>query len=353
MDALNTFPLIDVSGSARDMGYQHGAQAKLLIDRYLVLIELATGLSRDVLCRNVMAFLPRVEALSSLFVEEVRGLAEGADISFEEALLCQARSYGAVGAAPGEEHCTSFAVKGAGTVDGEPLAGQNQDNRAELADVSIVLRVKPADGRPRVVMHSYAGQLGYHGMNEHGVSNFTNSLPDLELAPGQLHYPLKRVMMERRSTAECVALLRKERICGAANIFLCDGRGHFASAEVRPEKVVLFRGDDPDRLVHSNHYLTDEFASYNDESVTGDGAPSDSYRRLDRMHVLMQEYWGSIDVDTMKSVLGDHEGHPAAICRHGARGSHSIAGYIAEPARNLLHVRRGHGCTGSWQAYEV
>jgi hypothetical protein len=32
---------------------------------------------------------------------------------------------------------------------------------------------------------------------------------------------------------------------------------------------------------------------------------------------------------------------------------HSIAGYIAEPARGLLHIRCGHGCLGAWQSYQV
>lgn len=32
---------------------------------------------------------------------------------------------------------------------------------------------------------------------------------------------------------------------------------------------------------------------------------------------------------------------------------HTISGYIAEPAKGLLHIRRGHGCLGTWQAYSV
>ena len=87
----HTFPVVEVSGSAYEMGYQHGTQAADLVRRYLLLIERLTKLSRDRLCRNAMAFLPRMEALSPAFVAEVRGLADGAGISFEEAVLCQAR----------------------------------------------------------------------------------------------------------------------------------------------------------------------------------------------------------------------------------------------------------------------
>ena len=55
----------------------------------------------------------------------------------------------------------------------------------------------------------------------------------------------------------------------------------------------------------------------------------------------------------MKDILADHEGDPAAICRHGAEGMNSVSGYIADANQRVLHVRRGHGCTGTWSAYDV
>ena len=67
----------------------------------------------------------------------------------------------------------------------------------------------------------------------------------------------------------------------------------------------------------------------------------------------MQEQWGRITVDVMKEILADHAGDPAGICRHGAENMHSISGYIAEPTAGVLHVRRGHGCLGSWTAYPI
>jgi hypothetical protein len=55
----------------------------------------------------------------------------------------------------------------------------------------------------------------------------------------------------------------------------------------------------------------------------------------------------------MQEILADHAGDPGGICRHGDKAMHSISGYVAEPAKRLLHVRRGHGCLGTWTAYEV
>jgi len=338
----HTFPLIEVSGSSYDMGYQHGAQTAAMVERYLVWIELSTGKSRDVLCRNAMEFLPYFENFSASFVEEIRGLAKGADISFEEAMLCQLR--GEAASIP-DDGCTAFAVKGSATVDGKTLAGQNQDLPSEYADVSILLKVKPGDGRPRAIMYTFAGQLGFTGMNEHGVAHFLNMVYDFKWRLGLNHYPIKRVMLEKRTTDECVALFAENRTCSARNHLICDGSGTITDVEVRPEGIAVFADEHPDCIVHTNHYVTPEFSGYKTNLP-------DSPHRFARMHALIDKHWGTITLDTMKDLLADHDGDPVGICRHEP-GMHSISGYIAEPDKRLFHVRRGHGCLGNWQAYDV
>ena len=343
-DSPLEFPLVEVSGTSYEMGYQHGTQAAGLVRRYLGWIDALTGKPRELLAANALSFLPGIEALSPSFLEEVRGLADGAGISFEEAALCQAR---AEAAAAGEGACSAFALTGSATADGQPLAGQNQDLPTGYSDVALLLHVKPTDGRPRALMFTFAGQLGYSGMNQYGLAHFANALYGYEWRPGVPHYPLKRVMLEQRNVTDCIGLLRRHATCSAANLVMCDGQGSIADVEVRPGQVAVYDDDRPDWRVHTNHYVTTDFARHEDNTL------ADSCPRLDRMRLLIEDRWGTVTVDTMKEVLADHEGHPAAICRHGDADMHSISGYIAEPARGLLHIRRGHGCDGTWRAYEV
>jgi isopenicillin-N N-acyltransferase-like protein len=342
--ADSDFPLIEVAGSSYEMGYQHGTQAAELIERHIRWITKLTGMPRASLAGRAMGFAPLVQALSPSLMDEVHGLADGACISLGEALLCQVR---AEAAHISEGGCTVFALTGSATADGQPLAGQNLDLEPEYADIAILLHVKPNDGRPRALMLTFAGQVGYNGMNQYGLAHFNASLYDYEwrlAAPRQL---LRRVMLEKRTVGECVDLLARQRACSAANIVLCDGQGHLADVEIRPEGIALFTGDHPDCRLHTNHYLTAEFAAY--ES----GFVPDSRPRLARLRELVQQNWGNIGVDTLKAMLADHQGSPAGICRHGASGWHSIAGCIAEPAKGRLHVRHGYGCLGAWQGYEV
>ena len=55
---IEEFPLIEVSGTPYQLGYQHGSQAKGLVQKYLTWIEKLTGQSRDILVQRAITFLP-------------------------------------------------------------------------------------------------------------------------------------------------------------------------------------------------------------------------------------------------------------------------------------------------------
>ena len=95
-----SFPLIEVSGTSYQMGYQHGEQAASRIQGYLAWIQKLTGLPRDKLCANAIRFLPAIKGLSTALFDEICGLAHGARISMEEALLCQSRAEAASESSP-------------------------------------------------------------------------------------------------------------------------------------------------------------------------------------------------------------------------------------------------------------
>lgn len=340
----DAFPLFEVSGDAYQLGYQHGKQAATLIHRYLLWIQKLTRKPLLELSANAARFLPLIENLSAAYVKEIRGLADGAGISFDEALVCQAR---VEASQTWEGGCTAFALSREATADGHALAGQNQDLEPEYSNSAILLRVTPNDGRPRALMFTFAGQLGYSGMNQFGVATFTNALYNFRWSPGLPFYPLKRVMLEKKTARECVDLMRVHRTCSAANLVICDGQDSIADVECRPEGAEVFAARNSSQILHTNHYLTRRFATQED------GFLPDSFPRLLRIRKLVKQAWGKITVDTMKEILADHDGNPSAICRHGARDMHSISGYIAEPAKGLLHVRKGHGCEGRWIGYRV
>jgi isopenicillin-N N-acyltransferase-like protein len=97
-----SFPEITVSGGPFERGRQHGSQAGDLIRQYLdrFVAELRQGAgsrplarsgvtpTRDLILVRTMEFLPSYEEFAPHLVEEIRGLAAGAHLTFAEALLC-------------------------------------------------------------------------------------------------------------------------------------------------------------------------------------------------------------------------------------------------------------------------
>src|SRR2546423_9818174 len=159
------FPLLKVSGSHYSIGVQIGEALHELIPRVIDQIfyhELTanaqTGdgkiaaslpsLSRSAVLARTHDFLPLFEQYCPLMVEELRGIAKGAQISFEEALLLQIRGeviYATVGG------CSSFVFSRQVTKSGEVIAGQNWDYPLDL-DLLHILHVTTDDGPAQLMM---------------------------------------------------------------------------------------------------------------------------------------------------------------------------------------------------------
>ncbi|MDP6506989.1 MAG: C45 family autoproteolytic acyltransferase/hydrolase, partial [Planctomycetota bacterium] len=249
-----TYPFIEVGGSHFEMGVQHGQACPDRVNRFVeIILDGATSEERtrdQILLRTRLA-VPLMEEHCPGLLEETRGLAEGARISFEEAVLLQLR--GEVGNYPDE--CTTFAVPGTGTATGEMFIGQNSDMGPAQEEVGIVLRCVPDRG-PRILMWTFAGHLGYHGMNSEGVAHFANALgggPAWKF--GLSHYPLKRMILEQRTVDEVLQLIDGYPVCSSGNYMLCGGCGNYCCAEVTPEGYGIAGPGEAGFLAHSNHFL--------------------------------------------------------------------------------------------------
>jgi isopenicillin-N N-acyltransferase-like protein len=351
----NAYPLFEAAGSPREMGRAHGAQAGDGIRGFVDYLGASLKLSRALLRNRAARFQPLFEQHCPHLLEESKGLAEGAGIDPLEALAVQLRGELA-GVA--DEGCTAFVVSRDATADGGTLIGQNSDTPAELMQYAYVLRLAP-DDRPRTLMWTFGGMLGYHGLNEYGVAHFANALgggPEWKFALS--HYPVKRMMLEQRNLMGVRRLLREVPVCSNGNYVLCDGNGAIADVELTTDGPVEISDGDGGVIAHSNHYLC---AAHACEANFSRSLP-DSFPRLERMRQLLNARRGGLSVEDMKVILSDHEGHPTGICRHPHDGpddpvlpasGRTVASLIAEPDRGHLHVARGNPCESEYVTYEL
>jgi isopenicillin-N N-acyltransferase like protein len=357
--------VVDVAGAPYERGFQHGRQCGDLIARYPDLLAeiledegplrglVAAGAkpSRERLFAEARAFLPGLTAFAPHLVEEVRGIADGAQRPFDEVLLVNVRGevLGLIASpartAGAGDACTAFAV-GPGSRGSSVLAGQNLDQDPRNGDLLIVLRVEPDEG-PAMLMCSFAGLVGYPGLNAAGVAVFQNALStSVWRGDGMPHYFMKRVLLKQQSVADCVAVMRRSRVCSSGNYVLADRHG-LLDVELTPDGLATVEASDG-VLVHANHFLDPDLTL---DDVLLPRLP-DSASRVARLRELVANEQPRTGLHSLQAAMSDHAGYPTSICRHEERMV-TIASMIAEPERGYLHVAAGNPCAWAYETYAL
>lgn len=381
VSAVTGFPLVEIRGGPRERGRQFGAACREQIQRYADgLLSVMAGeaalrslppengaaggassdarprpLTREDLYARALTFLPAFETFAPHLVEEIRGIAEGADLPFGAALLVNVRAEvaGVTGIRAGDtgrggEGCTSFAVGRTATAGGGMLLGQNQDQSPEMEAFGVVLRVRPDNGPPSI-MATFGGLVGYPGMNGAGVAHFQNALSNGVWRHALPHYPMKRALLEQKDVAGCLRVMDRAPLASCGNYVLGDRSGAILDVETTPDGYAVVQPED-DMVVHTNHFQSPRFTSQ--ERLLS--SLPDSGARLSRMRRLMGQARSHITLDSMKGFLQDHDGGPSAICRHEPdRPMKTIASIIAEPDHGRLHVSAGNPCETEYMTYSL
>ncbi len=349
------YPFFEAAGLPRELGRQHGEQAGERITGYLDDLAASLKLSREQLRQRTMRFQSLFEKFCPDLLEEVAGLAEGAKLTLADALVAQLRGELAQVT---DGACTTFAIGPRGTATGSTIVGQTSDNPPELEQFGYVLRLQPL-GKPKLLMWTFGGMLGYHGINEYGVSHFANALGGGPIWKFALsHYPLKRLILEQRCVADVLQLMRELPVCSNGNYMLADGAGAILDVELTSEGPFIPDDGDNGFLVHSNHFLCGAHAC---ESNFSQSLP-DSWPRLNRMRELIAGKFGTVTLADVRMFLSDHSGHPVSICRHSHSGfgnsmlpnsGKTVAAIIAEPEQRCLHVAFGNPCENPFVTYSL
>jgi isopenicillin-N N-acyltransferase-like protein len=197
-------------------------------------------------------------------------------------------------------------------------------------------------------MCTFAGLVGYPGINSLGVSFVQNALstPDWR-RDGMPHYLLKRVLLEQQDVRGCTAAVSQACVCSSQNYVITDRSGALCDLELTPNRFAVL-GHKRGIIVHANHFRSSDLAS---EEALLQNMP-DSALRQSQMEVLLLEQHGRIRLDDLKSALADHKGWPRSICRHESNVE-TIASLIAEPEQGRLHVAVGNACETEFMAYSL
>jgi isopenicillin-N N-acyltransferase-like protein len=150
---MTSFPCFQVAAAdPRERGRQLGFAAKGLIERtlefYRDYFNDVAALQWPVVRRGAREFGPVIAAYDEQIMEEIDGIAEGADLSVDDVLAINARTelmFGLAGQVAAE--CTAFYVGPSASADGHVLLGQNWDYYPRASASTILVEVEQGERR--------------------------------------------------------------------------------------------------------------------------------------------------------------------------------------------------------------
>jgi isopenicillin-N N-acyltransferase like protein len=349
------FPLIEVSGPPRERGRQYGHQAAARIHlgvehytRQLTRLALDAAAIRTL----VDEFVPQMERFDPAYVEEMRGIAEGAGLAFESVALLNARTEilklgqrpdlrARLAAAEPADGCTGVVALPDATSAGRLIHAQNWDWKAECAETAVILCVRREDG-PDLLTFTEAGGLARSGFNAAGIAITANYL-ESDRDYRQLGVPLaliRRKVLESEHLALAMRAVYVTPKSAANNMMVSHVGGVAIDFECAPDETFQVH---PERglLVHANHFVSSvALAKLKDTGIAN--TPDTLYRDV-RVRDLLTPCIGVLTRESIKTALLDDFATPWSVCRPPRPSLNgtitaTVATIVMEPALGLMEV---------------
>ncbi|HEY7426345.1 MAG TPA: C45 family peptidase [Gemmataceae bacterium] len=345
-----------ISGKPRQRGEQYGRKFKEPIQAFLdkeIYRACAQHTSREELLRYAGQCTRAVKEYSPLITEEMEGLAEGAGLKLEEAVLITLHEETAGhkgGALPPVQHCTALAAGPPDTRDGNTYVGQNWDWMATVYGLSSMLLWKRPEG-PSLLAYSYPGLWVGAGLNSAGIAlcwTWGDGRGIKGPRVGIPSYVLIAQMLYQDTLEGALKEARRAKHAGWFNFVLADDKGHLAAVEGTPEKLVI-----------QNPRGHTARASYACPEILGGTAekPAKLHPQCQRMFDLLAGSKGKLDKPTLQGFFADHK---STICKHPTfqrgggietSGGFTVDSMLFNCTTREAHVSRGPGCSGRWQTF--
>lgn len=363
-------PLIEVSGPPRERGRQYGAQAGDRIGKgvshYASQLQ-DMGLGWPEIRSLVDDYLPVIEGFEPAYVEEMRGVAEGAAVPFEQIVLLNARTEilklgsrpdlrAKLAAAEDPDGCTGVVALPDATADGRLIHAQNWDWKAECAETAVVLRIRRDDG-PDLLTFTEAGGLARCGLNAAGIAITANYL-ESDRDYCQIGVPLaliRRKVLESEHLALAMRAVYATPKSPSNNMIVSHAGGVAIDFECAPDETFQVHPQDG-LLVHANHWQSPvALAKLKDTGIVS--TPDSLYRDI-RVRGLLAPKIGAIDTDAVKAALFDNFASPWSVCRpprpsFATNLSATVAMIVMQPDRGLMEVAMLPALNREFRTFEL
>ena len=351
-------PLIQVSGNHLEMGHQIGeacrgqvqhsiADAHVLIDAAYDQLEL-TWEGAQIQSRK---YLPFAEERYPKYVDEMRGIAQGANVAFDDVMALNAMEAVTTDALH-LTRCTSFAVNEERTADGHVLAAHNEDWVPEDEDDVYVVSAKPDDEPPFLAM-TYGGLLCNVGFNAYGIAQLIDSVYPSDSRIGIPRLVVSRAVLSSRRISSAIGRALVPHRAAGYNHMLIHESGEMFSIEVSARRSEILHGTDG-YMVHTNHYLAPtmkEVESEPEELIS-------SRVRYFRANRLLRQHQ-THSIKSLQAIQKDHVNFSNSICNHAVDWTDpldrekTINALVIDLTAREMHICWGNPCQNAYHTYHL
>ncbi len=288
---MNQFPQITISGEAFERGRQHGQQLKSAIAKTIDFYRSIFALSESEILRHAENFQELILAFSPDYMEEINGIAVGADVDVREIVALNARTeILSHKIERTSNECTSVYFPQ------QSILGQNWDWGRALESLTVLMRIVQPCGHI-IRMITEPGIIGKIGMNSRGLGVCLNILTLGERLKGLPVHIVLRALLDCQSFNEAKSLLELSSHGKASNVIVADADGNGLDVEFCGNRFFILEPE-KDYLVHTNHYLGERL---NSELVPDFFS---SYARFNRAEKLLEEK-SMRNLAVLKEILSD------------------------------------------------
>lgn len=341
----------DFRGTPFEIGVQHGKalRAEIVQEAAAALHGLAER--RDTSPERALDFVvathePLFRDHVPMALDEIRGIARGAGLSYPHAFFAATRDGMRMPAAP-PPGCTAIGCGRPVTSGGKVLIGQTKDTAAPL-DRYRIMRLTYDSGRRAVVLN-YPGWIANLCLTSDGLAMTGNSLfareTSRDVAPFSL---LKRLVLEKPSVQAVLDALPKVPF-GNFCMLIGSAAGPLVCLE-NVNATLDVRDISHDAFGHANSILCAELKPFEVPDENAACSPvrqKNVQRKLDAVR-------GRVTGAELQAIFADHDDYPFSICRHrDGRPDRTTASFVANLTDREVDIAIGNPCTAAYERYAV
>ena len=351
-------PLVEVSGTHLEMGRQIGEDRRLQIQHSVenghVLIDQSynsLGLTWTGAKIQAHKYLPFIDEHYPQYLEEMNGIAEGANVDFDDIVVLNTMEAMTMDALH-LTRCTSFAVNEQRSANGHVLAAHNEDWVPEDENDVYVVMARPVEEPPYLAM-TYGGLLPNVGFNAYGIAQLIDSVYPTDSRVGIPRILVARAVLAARRISGAIGRTLISQRAAGYNHLLVHESGEMYSVEASARKFDILHGTDG-YMVHTNHYLTPHMREIENEP---EELISSRVRYFRANRLLRQETAHTIE--SLQAIQKDHVNLPNSICNHNIAGidpldrESTITALVIDLTEREMHIAWGTPCQNAYHVYRL